>query len=740
MLGGETFSDAIVVQGVAGAGKSAFTLRLANRLLDEGLRPIRIRIRDLCRFEHDVYQTLGEAIRVDDPEVTDGIIPFRDPLLDGKIFDKTVTFGEARISPYVLILDGWDELTVAGSRSFQDRLKDLLLRLREGLLRRPHRAPIRLVLTGRPSPALEGSSFLLDNTPILTLRSIRPEQLHSYARSLVDALKSQRLRVKEWAPWRLEIDNCEPAFQAYERWFEKQSAAAEGRDGASIDVLGLPLLALLAFRLLAEWNGAPGELWEQPTTLYRHLLDVTVQHAGKGSNDGLESRQVAHAMGSNLRQLLRRTAAAITAHGVEAIPFKELEARLEEHDLQAVVKQETEHNPLHALVIAFYFKGGHPDLGCEFLHKSFREYLCAEDIVESLKDFARSGRPIFSPRTEWWRDFGEAQHGTLFDLSRRITRSLGPRWLTPEVRRDLRALLEWELARAVRQSPTGGSGCPTEPMTLGEWEYIRDAVAALWEWWAEGVHLRLQPSRKKKGKPIKFDQPYVTELIETWIVPQADTGEMPQVPRVTTVDARIGDGLFEIATSLHYHIARHRGWDGKWINRAPSEMSYQTVLATEPPIVLFRPGGDHGEYFWNLCARINAAGFRPRRPFPGATDVRGVDLSHARLWGLTFFEADLRQACLIHASMQQTILVSARLDGANLRGARIGGADFSDAVVRDALLPSSDDWPLSLLRRAADTGEPVESCHSERMSNNHQPGVVVVGGRGAVREGGDLPG
>jgi hypothetical protein len=38
-------------------------------------------------------------------------------------------------------------------------------------------------------------------------------------------------------------------------------------------------------------------------------------------------------------------------------------------------------------MISFYFKGGREDRGCEFLHKSFREYLYAEAVVEMLKDY-----------------------------------------------------------------------------------------------------------------------------------------------------------------------------------------------------------------------------------------------------------------------------------------------------------------------------------------------------------------
>lgn len=48
LIGDSKFREAIVVQGVAGAGKSAFTLNLSVELRKLGLRPIRIRMRDLA--------------------------------------------------------------------------------------------------------------------------------------------------------------------------------------------------------------------------------------------------------------------------------------------------------------------------------------------------------------------------------------------------------------------------------------------------------------------------------------------------------------------------------------------------------------------------------------------------------------------------------------------------------------------------------------------------------------------
>ena len=84
--------------------------------------------------------------------------------------------------------------------------------------------------------------------------------------------------------------------------------------------------------------------------------------------------------------MLHETAAAMTVFGQDHIPYDELDLRLSQfdEDLMNRVQETTEESPLTNLMIGFFFKGGHKELGAEFLHKSFREYLYAECIVESL--------------------------------------------------------------------------------------------------------------------------------------------------------------------------------------------------------------------------------------------------------------------------------------------------------------------------------------------------------------------
>src|SRR5262249_1011704 len=111
-LGDPRFNRAIVIQGPAGAGKSAFTLRLADHFMKEGLRPIRIRLRRLnLSPQLNILDALARVVLMpeegEDASLSN-IPATKDPFLGGTIFQERTTFGKVEICPYILIFDGWD--------------------------------------------------------------------------------------------------------------------------------------------------------------------------------------------------------------------------------------------------------------------------------------------------------------------------------------------------------------------------------------------------------------------------------------------------------------------------------------------------------------------------------------------------------------------------------------------------------------------------------------------------------
>ena len=178
-LADRDFNDAIVIQGGPGSGKSAFTLRLSVELLRLGLRPLRIRLGSLpLERTVPIQDALAAAVLAND-EVNGGepvATPPRDAFLHGEIFREPIEFGNASISPYVLILDGWDEINVSVEEGFRIRVERMLEQIRNQYLG-PRHPRVRVILTGRPSEAVEESSFLRESTPVLTLRPYSPKQL-----------------------------------------------------------------------------------------------------------------------------------------------------------------------------------------------------------------------------------------------------------------------------------------------------------------------------------------------------------------------------------------------------------------------------------------------------------------------------------------------------------------------------------------------------------------------------------
>jgi hypothetical protein len=92
--------------GVAGSGKSAFTLKLCAALRDEGLRPIRIRMRDLSLdprmpLLEDVAQALVQNSGDEDFDRDNSSRPAAAEIDLSYLLEESVPFGQAIIAPHV---------------------------------------------------------------------------------------------------------------------------------------------------------------------------------------------------------------------------------------------------------------------------------------------------------------------------------------------------------------------------------------------------------------------------------------------------------------------------------------------------------------------------------------------------------------------------------------------------------------------------------------------------------------
>ena len=733
LIGDDKFREAIVVQGVAGAGKSAFTLNLCIELRKLGLRPVRIRMRDLALDPRTpLLDDLAQAIVQNSGDETfdklrGAVRPAATDLKMSHIFDESVIFGSAQICPHVLIFDGWDEISVSASEGFRQRIEETLRAIRRDILGgRSHR--LRIVLTGRPSFDVEESRFLQSDTPVLTVRPFTEDQLKTFSAALLE------YRIKNGPGDRVVLS------KRIQNLVQHRARGGKSVEEGKLGILGLPLLAMLAIWLSLNDDSAPLSIGSDETTLYRRLVDLTCKHGGNVEEITTAPRFI----GDQLRELLRRTAAAMTMRGTEHISYTELERRLKDSGAPAsdeLIREITRNNPIANLMISFFFNVGSREHGCEFIHKTFREYLFAECIVESLKSIggSLSDLPLRAP---YWKDF--SSDDPRCNAVRRLATLLAAQWLMPEVARHLHALLSWEIERSNQDGGMASDGhSGTTIISSSAWENTRDLLADLWDWWGEGVHLRPQPFIGEDTGALAYREPFVFWLARAIAPADLPRGRLPEPVRAVTIDAHLGDALFQIACTVHFAINKATGWlepgqrsvkknAGKtsslpelfWSGASPRvSRRYQTHIKREDGSwIAFAPGTPDGNnnYIREYIARINAAGWRPEGEFPGGIDMSGINLAgsqfervsgsiylqyanlsrvrleqsnlasrsnfesclaHSLLFGLTiggsinFRNADLRKADFGYAFLLSPDFAGAIVEGAGFRGATLGGVN-----------------------------------------------------------------
>jgi hypothetical protein len=471
---------------------------------------------------------------------------------------------------------------------------------------------------------------------------------------------------------------------------------------------------------LEKQQAVINEMVENPTLLYRSLTDLTCEKAGKAAFDyrdrGDEVERQRREVGWKLRERLRRTAAAMSMLGVEHISREEWMRRALQDEKEERETHAAEDHPLTRLMISFYFKGGLPEQGCEFAHKSFREYLFAECIVETLKEYGRrlaereSRRP---PSRDYWRDFSREEDRLRYDFSREMAYLLAPQWVAPNVWDHLQHLIEWEISRAATPENASTeanqlSGLPTQALSFERWKYVRDGLADLWEWWCDCAHLRPQVKTDRWKKSV-IEPSFAEELIRWAARLTAEENEALPLESATSIDAHLGDALCQICAMVHFYIAVNevlKQIEPGTLEHLKSGRMYQRFAKRHQiELVLFAPGGKNvvaGHYnpnFKHYCARINSAFGSPLREFPSRAILTGVylagadlsfsiiidtrlasaDLAGANLSGANLYRAILDGAILYGASLDGAILYGAILDGAILYGASLDGADLRGA-------------------------------------------------------------
>jgi hypothetical protein len=180
--------------------------------------------------------------------------------------------------------------------------------------------------------------------------------------------------------------------------------------------------------------------------------------------------------------------------------------------------------------------------------------LFAEAIVEELKKLTKVWRRVIASGALLERVRSERSATRGYWPARLI---VGAQWLTQDVARHLDWLIPWEIRRATAADDSWKQLDETPPIDFAGWEIVRDNLVSFWDWWADGVHLRPQPFRPR-GKT----SPYVVRLAEEIAPTDLPRIQLPELVRVTTIGAHIGDALFQLNCIVHFEINKATGWLG----------------------------------------------------------------------------------------------------------------------------------------------------------------------------------
>lgn len=471
----EDFNSFIAINGTAGAGKSSFTLSFCDKLLEHGFIPIRIPFKHI-KFDinktyfndKEIYNILNASINFKDiscygdnwPQVPNNLF------CNGEIFDERIPVGEKYMSPYIIILDGWDELNT----EIQNKLKYFLEGLYNTFIDNKNNI-IRVIITGRPSDNV--CTYLRNikkETPILTTCQLNFDEF----KLLLDKLNYFNNLTETY------MRKLVGKFESYKYYYFED---CEEEQDDIFDILKSPLIVFIIHELLTNCNNdfEIDSLFSNKSLLYKKLADITCENAGKrkeAESDKVNSKLY----GDKLRDTLNKTAAIISIKGKELVSFKDLKLLLDSDELNIT------EDDISKIVVSYYFKGKHYNAGCEFIHKSFREFFYAEAIFNTLikyNNFYSSYTYKNVPYENNKNDFRKTSN--LYNFSRSLCPLISTKYLSKEETELFEGLLISYISRKHDQNNNYQI-------------IIFDALISLWKWFISGKPLKYELSEDGMDK------------------------------------------------------------------------------------------------------------------------------------------------------------------------------------------------------------------------------------------------
>ncbi|MFP5271521.1 NACHT domain-containing protein [Coleofasciculus sp.] len=351
----------LFIQAGPGRGKSVFCRMFANWVrehLHPIWTPILIRLWDIDAFENNIENTLRAAVKADFVKSDDGWLTDRN-------------------TRFLFVLDGFDELrmegrTTGGIEKFLKQVGNF-----QSNCQQTSQLGHRFLVTGREL-ALHGIERFLP-------RNLERVEI---------ALMNDKLQQKWLGKWSNLVG--EDKANAFGEFLQAQNCPEQVKELAREPLLLYLLAAMhrdgeISLELFEGTSRADAKV-----LIYQKALDwVLTQQRSQELNLELTEQET-----EGLRRILTEAGLCVTQSGGEWTSIGMIEERLKGDDqarkLLEKARERIGDNPLRNALAAFYLRPASAseatEGAVEFVHKSFAEFLCAQRLVESLKEWVEPRR------------------------------------------------------------------------------------------------------------------------------------------------------------------------------------------------------------------------------------------------------------------------------------------------------------------------------------------------------------
>ncbi|MEQ8999740.1 MAG: pentapeptide repeat-containing protein [Coleofasciculus sp. B1-GNL1-01] len=621
----------LFIQAGPGRGKSVFCRMFANWVrehLHPIWTPILIRLRDIDAFENNIENTLRAAVKADFVKSDDGWLTDRN-------------------TRFLFVLDGFDELrmegrTTGGIEKFLKQVGNFQTSCQQN-----SELGHRFLVTGREL-ALHGiEQFLPRNLERVEIALMNDQIQQQWLDKWSNLVGEDKANVF----WDfLQAGNCPERVKELAREpLLLYLLAAMHRDGE------------LSLEMFEGTSRAGAKV-----LIYQKALDwVLTQQRSQDLNLELTEQET-----DDLRRILTEAGLCVTQSGGEWTSIRMIEERLKGDDqaskLLEKARERIGDNPLRNALAAFYLRPASAadatEGAVEFVHKSFAEFLCAQRLVESLKEWVEPRR-----RRSGFLVSQDQLAEEVYDL-------LGYGGLTWEIVEYVMALLDvsneefvqlfqrleefyldWCNGDFINAEPT--SNLPQKKMLQlrkhGSLMGLRevDIYAGL-----NVMILLLVLNRYAQRKDELKDKINFNPCGNT----DSDSFEPTRLLRIISYSNSVKLNTFENTVNLFFSNVNLKQVNLRGVNFVRADLSGADLSGADL--------SDANLEFANLSG----------------TNIIGANLSEANLCHADLIEgnltnADLYDSCLLDANLTNANLINAQLINAQLGEADLGSANLSNA-------------------------------------------------------------